>query len=69
MHFSKSVITLTASLVSLGLAADPLIFTSWPHEPLEPGKPVTLTWTGADPGLVIRTFSVRIITNLTPFSP
>ncbi|KAJ6186473.1 hypothetical protein N7519_007774 [Penicillium mononematosum] len=49
MHFSKSVVAVTASLVSLGLAADPLSFTSWPKEPLEPGKPVTLTWTGATP--------------------
>ncbi|KAJ5237963.1 hypothetical protein N7489_008054 [Penicillium chrysogenum] len=49
MHFSKSVLAVTASLVSLGLAADPLSFTSWPKEPLEPGKPVTLTWTGATP--------------------
>ncbi|OQE13340.1 hypothetical protein PENFLA_c050G08183 [Penicillium flavigenum] len=49
MHFSKRVVAVTASLVSLGLAADPLSFTSWPKEPLEPGKPVTLTWTGATP--------------------
>ncbi|OQE91135.1 hypothetical protein PENNAL_c0010G03474 [Penicillium nalgiovense] len=49
MHFSKSVVAVTASLVSLCLAADPLSFTSWPKEPLEPGKPVTLTWTGATP--------------------
>ncbi|KAJ6159706.1 hypothetical protein N7497_004243 [Penicillium chrysogenum] len=49
MHFSKSVLAVTASLVSLGLAADPLSFTSWPKEPLEPGKPVTLTWTGPTP--------------------
>ena len=41
-----------ASLMTLGLAADPLSFTSWPKEPLEPGKPVTLTWTGADPDQV-----------------
>ncbi|CAG8909867.1 unnamed protein product [Penicillium egyptiacum] len=49
MHFSKSVVAVTASFVSIGLAADPLSFTSWPKEPLEPGKPVTLTWTGATP--------------------
>lgn len=54
MHFSQSLIAVTASLVSLGLAADPLSFTSWPKDPLEPGKPVTLTWTGADPDVVIR---------------
>lgn len=54
MHFSQSLIVVTASLVSLGLAADPLSFTSWPKEPLEAGKPVTLTWTGADPDQVIR---------------
>ncbi|CDM33037.1 hypothetical protein DTO013E5_5763 [Penicillium roqueforti] len=50
MYFSKGVIAVTASFVSLGLAADPLSFTSWPKEPLQPGKPVTLTWTGATPG-------------------
>jgi hypothetical protein len=37
MHFSKSVLAVTASLVSLGLAADPLSFTSWPKEPLALG--------------------------------
>ncbi|KAF4768884.1 hypothetical protein N7455_008815 [Penicillium solitum] len=53
MHFSQSLIAVTASLVSLGLAADPLSFTSWPKDPLEPGKPVTLTWTGADPDVPV----------------
>ncbi|KAJ9482430.1 hypothetical protein VN97_g10997 [Penicillium thymicola] len=53
MHFSKSVIAVTASLMSVGLAADPLSFTSWPKDPLEAGKPVTLTWTGADPNLPV----------------
>ncbi|KAJ5153803.1 uncharacterized protein N7500_009242 [Penicillium coprophilum] len=48
MYFSKSVIAAMASLVALGLAADPLSFTSWPKEPLQAGKPVTLTWIGAD---------------------
>ncbi|KAJ5817203.1 hypothetical protein N7447_009436 [Penicillium robsamsonii] len=48
MHFSKSVIAIMASLVTLGLASNPLRFTSWPKEPLEAGKPVTLTWIGAD---------------------
>lgn len=49
MYFSKSVVAVMASLMSLGLAVDPLSFTSWPKEPLEAGKPVTLTWTGATP--------------------
>ncbi|KAK4869170.1 hypothetical protein LT330_006170 [Penicillium expansum] len=53
MHFSNSVIAVTASLVSLGLAADPLSFTSWPKDPLQPGKPITLTWIGADPDLPV----------------
>ncbi|KAJ5680097.1 hypothetical protein N7536_011236 [Penicillium majusculum] len=53
MHFSQSLIAVTASLVSFGLAADPLSFTSWPKDPLEPGKPVTLTWTGADPDVPV----------------
>lgn len=53
MYFSPSVIAVVASLMTLGLAADPLSFTSWPKEPLEAGKPVTLTWTGADPDQVI----------------
>ncbi|KAJ5124906.1 uncharacterized protein N7515_008731 [Penicillium bovifimosum] len=49
MHFSQKVIAVMATLMTLGLAADPLSFTSWPKEPLEAGKPVTLTWTGAVP--------------------
>ncbi|KAJ5371808.1 hypothetical protein N7517_003814 [Penicillium concentricum] len=53
MYFSKSVIAVMASLVTLGLAADPLSFTSWPKEPLEAGKPVTLTWIGADADLPV----------------
>ncbi|KAJ5971341.1 Cell wall beta-glucan synthesis [Penicillium vulpinum] len=48
MYFSKSI-ALTASFVTLALAGDPLAFTSWPKEPLEAGKPVTLTWIGAAP--------------------
>jgi hypothetical protein len=53
MYFSPSVIAVVASLMTLGLAADPLSFTSWPKEPLEAGKPVTLTWTGANPDQVM----------------
>jgi hypothetical protein len=49
MHFSQKIIAVMASLMTLGLAADPLSFTSWPKEPLQAGKPVTLTWTGAEP--------------------
>ncbi|KAJ5555722.1 hypothetical protein N7535_008155 [Penicillium sp. DV-2018c] len=49
MHFSQKVIAVMATLMTLGLAADPLSFTSWPKDPLEPGKPITLTWTGAAP--------------------
>lgn len=52
MYFSSGVIAVMASLMTLGLAADPLSFTSWPKEPLEAGKPITLTWTGADPNQV-----------------
>ncbi|KAJ5210023.1 Cell wall beta-glucan synthesis [Penicillium cf. griseofulvum] len=48
MYFSKSIVAVMASLMTLGLAADRLSFTSWPREPLEAGKPVTLTWIGAD---------------------
>ncbi|KAJ5781143.1 hypothetical protein N7457_006303 [Penicillium paradoxum] len=47
MYFSYKTIAVMASLMTLGLAADPLSFTSWPKDPLEAGKPVTLTWTGA----------------------
>ncbi|KAJ5731502.1 uncharacterized protein N7483_006010 [Penicillium malachiteum] len=45
MHFT-SVLAVAASLLSLGLAADPLSFTSWPSD-IAAGKPLTLTWTGA----------------------
>ncbi|KAJ6015329.1 hypothetical protein N7540_009920 [Penicillium herquei] len=45
MHFT-SVLAVAASLLSLGLAADPLAFTSWPQD-IAAGKPLTLTWTGA----------------------
>ncbi|KAJ5708496.1 hypothetical protein N7488_008297 [Penicillium malachiteum] len=41
-----SVLAVAASLLSLGLAADPLAFTSWPQD-IAAGKPLTLTWTGA----------------------
>ncbi|KAJ5222866.1 uncharacterized protein N7469_009106 [Penicillium citrinum] len=47
MHFSK-VLALSASFMTLGLAADPLAFTSWPQD-VAAGKPVTLTWAGAVP--------------------
>ncbi|KAJ5328773.1 hypothetical protein N7452_009163 [Penicillium brevicompactum] len=49
MYFSPALIAATASLLTLGLAADPLSFNSWPKEPLQPGKPITLTWSGGDP--------------------
>ncbi|KAJ5591886.1 uncharacterized protein N7459_002255 [Penicillium hispanicum] len=45
MRFT-SVLALSASLLTLGYAADPLAFTSWPTD-IQAGKPVTLTWTGA----------------------
>ncbi|KAJ5719918.1 hypothetical protein N7493_006796 [Penicillium malachiteum] len=45
MHLT-SVLAVAASLLSLGLAADPLAFTSWPQD-ISAGKPLTLTWTGA----------------------
>ncbi|KAJ5763030.1 hypothetical protein N7533_001711 [Penicillium manginii] len=48
MHFSR-VLAVSASLITLGLAADPLAFTSWPQD-VAAGKPVTLTWAGAVPG-------------------
>ncbi|OQE26520.1 hypothetical protein PENSTE_c005G00033 [Penicillium steckii] len=47
MYFSK-VLAVSASFITLGLAADPLAFTSWPQE-VAAGKPVTLTWAGAVP--------------------
>lgn len=56
MYFSPALIAATASFLTLGLAVDPLSFTSWPKEPLEAGKPITLTWAGGDPsqvGLVV----------------
>ncbi|KAJ5404217.1 hypothetical protein N7509_004088 [Penicillium cosmopolitanum] len=48
MHFSR-VLAVSASFIALGLAADPLAFTSWPQD-VAAGKPVTLTWAGAVPG-------------------
>ncbi|KAJ5117256.1 hypothetical protein N7448_004194 [Penicillium atrosanguineum] len=47
MHFN-SVLAVSATLFALGLAADPLAFTSWPKD-VQAGKPVTLTWAGAAP--------------------
>ncbi|KAJ6134530.1 hypothetical protein N7523_000852 [Penicillium sp. IBT 18751x] len=47
MHFT-SVLGVSATLFALGLAADPLAFTSWPKD-VRAGKPVTLTWAGAVP--------------------
>lgn len=47
MHFSR-VLAVSASFITLGLAADPLAFTSWPKD-VAAGKPVTLTWAGAVP--------------------
>ncbi|CAG8370557.1 unnamed protein product [Penicillium salamii] len=52
MYFSPAFIAAAASLITLGLA-DPLSFNSWPKEPLQPGKPITLTWSGADPSVPV----------------
>ena len=49
MYFSPALIAVAASFVTLGLAVDPLSFNSWPTEPLQAGKPITLTWSGGDP--------------------
>ncbi|KAJ5660418.1 hypothetical protein N7507_006869 [Penicillium longicatenatum] len=46
MHFT-TILAVSASLVTLGYAADPLSFTSWPAD-IAAGKPVTLTWAGAN---------------------
>jgi hypothetical protein len=52
MHFSTGVIAISASLFSVSLAASSaLSFTSFPTE-IQAGKPVTLTWTGGNPGEV-----------------
>ncbi|KAJ5936625.1 hypothetical protein N7466_003075 [Penicillium verhagenii] len=45
MHFT-TILAVSASIFTLGLAVDPLSFTSWPAD-IAAGKPVTLTWTGA----------------------
>lgn len=51
MHLS-TVLAVSASLFAVGYAADPsLAFTSWPKD-IQAGKPVTLTWAGADPNEV-----------------
>ncbi|CAG7958734.1 unnamed protein product [Penicillium salamii] len=52
MYFSPAFIAAAASLITLGLA-DPLSFNSWPKEPLQAGKPITLTWSGADPSVPV----------------
>lgn len=41
-----SVLAVSASLLALGYAAEPLAFTSWPKD-IQAGKPVTVTWEGA----------------------
>ncbi|KAJ6006736.1 hypothetical protein N7451_004680 [Penicillium sp. IBT 35674x] len=46
MHFN-TILAVSASLLTLGYAADPLSFTSWPAD-IAAGKPVTLTWTGGN---------------------
>lgn len=45
MHFT-SVLAVSASLLALGYAAEPLAFTNWPKN-IQAGKPITLAWTGA----------------------
>lgn len=47
MHFTN-VLAVSATLLALGFAAEPLAFNSWPSE-VQAGKPVTLTWSGANP--------------------
>ncbi|KAJ5114465.1 hypothetical protein NUU61_000224 [Penicillium alfredii] len=46
MHFSRSVIAVSASLLSLGATVQGISFTSWPKD-IQAGKPVTLKWDGA----------------------
>lgn len=46
MHFT-TILAVSASLLTLGYAADPLSFTSWPAD-IAAGKPVTLTWAGGN---------------------
>lgn len=45
MHLT-SVLAVSASLLAVGYAADPLSFTNFPKD-IQAGKPVTLTWAGA----------------------
>lgn len=51
MRFT-SVLAVSASLLAVGYAAEPLAFNSWPSD-IQAGKPVTLTWSGADPHQVL----------------
>ena len=44
-------LAVSASFITLGLATDPLAFTSWPQD-VAAGKPITLTWAGAVPDQV-----------------
>lgn len=45
MHVT-SILAVSASLLAMGYAVEPLAFTNWPKD-IQAGKPVTLTWAGA----------------------
>lgn len=68
MHFS-GVLAVSACF-ALGYAADQLAFTSWPKD-VAAGKPLTLTWAGAEPNQVSTTLykhvhSMKILTGSSP---
>lgn len=63
MHFT-TILAVSASLLTLGYAADSLSFTSWPAE-IAAGKPVTLTWTGGNTnGVGLGQFFIQTIVNV-----
>lgn len=50
MHFTN-VLAVSASLLAVAYANDPLAFTAWPKD-IQAGKPVTLRWAGGAPDQV-----------------
>lgn len=66
MRVSKSILAVSASLFSLGYAADGVSFTNWPKE-IQAGKPVTLTWAGGASDQVICFLDIPRMKLLTVF--
>lgn len=50
MHVTN-VLAVSATLLAVAYANEPLAFTAWPKD-IQAGKPVTLTWEGGAPDQV-----------------